>query len=62
MIQTTTPARFRVPVILPNETRLKAYADQQRARGLRLVTDGKTIYLTPLVMPGERDVRAKVAA
>ena len=62
MIQTTTPARFRVPVILPDETRLKAYADQQRARGLRLVTDGKTIYLTPLVMPGERDVRAKVAA
>jgi hypothetical protein len=62
MIQTTTPAQFRVPVILPDETRLKAYADQQRARGLRLVTDGKSIYLTPLVMPGERDVPAKVAA
>jgi len=57
-----TPQQFRVPVILPDETRLKAYADQQRARGWRLVTDGKTIYLTPLVLPGEREVAAKVAA
>jgi len=59
---TTTPERFRVPVILPDETRLKHYADQQLARGLRLVTDGKTIYLTPLILPGEREVAKKVAA
>jgi len=62
MILSTTPEQFRVPVILPDDTRLKAYADQQRARGWRLVTDGKTIYLTPLVLPGEREVAAKVAA
>lgn len=59
---TTTPARFRVPVTLPDETRLKAYADQQRARGWRPVTDGKTVYLTPLVLPGEREVAVQVAA
>ena len=62
MTFTTTPEQFRLPVILPDETRLKHYTDQQRARGLRLVTDGKTVYLTPLVLPGEREVAAKVAA
>ena len=30
-----------------------ADADQQRLRGFRLVTNGRTIYLTPLVLPGE---------
>ena len=53
MITTIPPAPVRVPALIPPETSLKAYADQQRLRGFRLVTNGRTIYLTPLVLPGE---------
>ena len=53
MIATTSPTPVRIPAIIPAHTRLKEFADQQRQRGFRLVTDGFRIYLTPIVLPGE---------
>jgi len=57
-----TASALRVPVIIPPATLLKTFADRQAANGLRLVTDGKLIYLTPMILPGEFPVLRKVPA
>lgn len=59
---TLAPARPRVPIIIPPHAVIGDVADRARALGLRLVTDGRTIYVTPRLMPGEFAIGVPVAA
>ena len=55
------PARTRVPIIIPPHALIGDVADKARALGLRLVTDGRRVYVTPRLMPGEFAVGVPVA-
>ena len=43
------------------EARLFDVVRRAHARGLHLVTNGTDVYVTPIVMPGERLVAVRVA-
>lgn len=49
----TRPARAGIPMLIPDEARLHDVATRAHAIGLRLVHDGRRIYLTPQPGPGE---------
>lgn len=52
----TPPAPDRTPVHIPDDAAIWDAANDARAHGLRLVSDGFDIYVIPIVLPGERVV------
>lgn len=54
--ESPAPARGRlprIPLIAPDSARVVDLAEAAHAVGCRLVHDGRRVFLTPRVMPGE---------